>query len=296
MSALFDPSAPLVASGNLRRRRAVNRFAEGGATFAALVAVVVLGILVYSVAQRGLGAISLDFLTKAPPLFGGPGGGIAPAIVGTALIVAVATLIAMPVGILVALYMVEFAPRKIAGPIQLALDMLNGLPSIVVGLFVFGLLVVGHTQSGFAGALALAIIMLPLIARSTQEVLQLVPDTMREAADALGISRWRAVIGVILPAAMSGIVTGTVLAVARAAGETAPLIFTTSIFANGTTFSMFGHAMPNIPVQIFTLSESADPSGYQRAWGAALVLLVFILATNILARTLLARTRGSQTR
>ncbi len=296
MSALFDPSAPLVASGNLRRRRAVNRVAEGGATAAAVLAVIVLGILVYSVAQRGLGAISIDFLTKAPPLFGGPGGGIAPAIVGTALIVAVATLIAMPVGILVALYMVEFAPRKVAGPIQLALDMLNGLPSIVVGLFVFGLLVVGHTQSGFAGSLALAIIMLPLIARSTQEVLQLVPDTMREAADALGISRWRSVVGVILPAAMSGIVTGTVLAIARAAGETAPLIFTTSIFANGTTFSMFGQAIPNIPVQIFTLSESADPSGYERAWGAALVLLVFILATNILARTLLSRTRGSQSR
>jgi phosphate transport system permease protein len=296
LSALYDPTAPLTASGNLRRRRAVSRLAQSGAVASAVLAVGVLGVVVGSVAQRGAGAISIDFLTKSPPLFGGPGGGIAPAIVGTAVIVAVATVIAMPIGVLVAIYLSEFADPRAARVVRLALDLLNGLPSVVVGLFVFGLLVAGHKQSGFAAALALAIIMLPLIARSTEEMLLLVPRQLREAADALGVSRWRTVVGVVLPSALGGIVTGTILAVARAAGETAPLVFTCSIFGNQTTVDVFGTALPNIPVSIFVLSEQADPSGYARAWGAALVLLAFILLTNIAARALLARSRRKLTR
>jgi phosphate transport system permease protein len=161
----------------------------------------------------------------------------------------------------------------------------------VVGLFAFGLLVAGRHQSGFAGAVALAIIMLPLIARASQEMLLLVPGDLRAAADALGVARWRTVIGIVLPTALGGIVTGTVLAVARAAGETAPLVFTCSIFGNQTTLDLFGKAVPNIPVSIFTLSQAADASSFERAWGAALVLLVFILLTNIGARALLARSR-----
>ncbi len=286
MTEFADPESPLVASGNLRRRHVVNRLAESGATASALLAVGVLGIVIYAVASRGSSELSIDFLTKAPPLFGGSGGGIAPAIVGTALIVGLATVIAMPLAILVALYLTEFAGPRTAGLVRLALDLLNGLPSIVIGLFVFGLLVVGHHQTGFAGSFALAIIMVPLIARSSQEVLVLVPKSLREAAEALGVSRWRTVLGVILPSALSGILTGTVLAVARAAGETAPLIFTSSIFANGLELRIFGHALPNIPVSIFTLSEQADPAGYARAWGSALVLLVFILLANLGARAL----------
>jgi phosphate transport system permease protein len=296
VSALYDPTAPLTASGNLRRRRVVSRLAQSAAVGSAVLAVAVLAIVVISVAQRGAPALSVDFLTKPPPLFGGPGGGIAPAIVGTAVLVAVAALIAMPVGVLVAIYVSEFASPRSARPVRLALDLLNGLPSVVVGLFVFGLLVAGHKQSGFAGALALAIIMLPLIARATQEMLLLVPRPLREAADALGVSRWRTVVGVVLPSALGGIVTGTVLAVARAAGETAPLIFTCSIFGNQTTVDVFGKAVPNIPVSIFVLSEQADPSGYARAWGAALVLLAFILLANVAARGLLARSRRRLTR
>jgi phosphate transport system permease protein len=288
----IDFTAPLTASGNLRRRRVVNVFAETLATASALVAVAVLGIVVAGVVTRGAPAINIDFLTKDPPLFGGPGGGIAPSIVGTAVIVGVATAIAMPTGVLVAIYLTEFAGPRAARPIRLALDVLNGLPSIVIGLFVFGLLVAGHHQSGFAGSLALAIIMVPLIARASQEMLLLVPGHLREAADALGVSRWRTVVGVVLPAALGGIVTGTVLAVARAAGETAPLLVACSIFGNQVTVDLFGKALPNIPVSIFTLSEAADPAGYTRAWGAALVLLTFILLANIGARALLARSRA----
>jgi phosphate transport system permease protein len=262
-----------------------------GAILCALLAVAVLAIVVISVIARGAKVISWHFLTQAPPVLGGPGGGIAPMIVGTALIVGVATILAAPIGILVGIYVTEFASAPAARPIRLALDLLNGLPSVVIGLFVFGLLVAGHHQTGFAGAVSLAIIMLPLVARSAQEMLLVVPTPMREAADALGVSRWRTVIGVVLPSAAGGIVTGTVLAIARAAGETAPLVFTTSIVANRTTLDMFVQAVPNIPVYIFTVSEQADPAGFARAWGAALILLVFILATNIGARALLARTR-----
>jgi phosphate transport system permease protein len=292
MSATFDPTAPLTASGNLRRRQLVNRLAESAATGSALLAVAVLGIVVASVAVRGAGALSLDFLVKSPPQFGGPGGGIAPAIVGTAIIVLGAAVISVPLGVLVALYLTELAGARTAAVIRLALDLMNGLPSIVIGLFAFGLLVVGHHQSGFAGSVALSVIMLPLIARAAQEILLLVPHQLREAADALGVSRWRAVLGVVLPSALGGIVTGTVLAIARAAGETAPLLFTNSIFDNHVHADPFSQGLANIPISIFTLSEQADPSGYERAWSAGLVLLTFIVLANAGARALAARTRA----
>jgi phosphate transport system permease protein len=287
-----DPEAPLVASGNLRRRLLINRLATSGATAAALLAVGVLGIVIYSVAHNGASQLSFGFLTKNPPLFPGPGGGIAPAIVGTAVIVALATAIAMPLGILIALYLTEFAPRsRSARFMRLVLDLLNGLPSIVIGVFVFGLLVVGHGQSGLAGSVALSIIMLPLIARSSQEVLLLVPSSMREAAEALGVSRWRTVLGVVLPSALGGILTGTLLAVARAAGETAPLLLLSSSFLPGVHGNPFGHGLDNIPVSIFQASGQADKASFARAWGAAFVLLMFILVTSVSARALLNRSR-----
>ena len=284
---LPDYSGPLTPSDHLRRRQLVSRLAEATQTTSALLAVVVLGIVVYSVASRGASVLSIGFLTKAPPALSGvPGGGIAPEIIGTAVIMALATAIAMPMGILAALYLTEFAGPWSARALRLALDLLNGLPTIVVGLFVFGLLVVGHHQSGFAGSFALAIIMLPLIARATQEVLLLVPAGLREAADALGVSHWRTVRGVVLPTARGGILTATVLAVARAAGETAPLIFVCSIFGNTASLNLFGQALPNIPVYIFNASEAAEPYGFARAWGAACVLLAFILLANLGSRAL----------
>ena len=286
-SDLFDPRGPLTPSGTLRRRQLLSRFVEAAQTAAALLAVALLVFVIYSVVSRAASVLSLDFLTKSPPILAGePGGGIAPAIVGTAVIVALAAVIATPVGILVALYLTEFAGRRTASAIRLALDLLNGMPTILIGLFIFGLLVVGHHQSGFAGSVALAVVMLPLIARATQEVLLLVPSSLREAADALGVSHWRTVRGVVLPAARGGILTATMLAVARAAGETAPLLLTCSIFANNVAVNPFGdQGLPNIPVYIFTASEAAESSGFARAWGAAFVLLAFILLANIGVRT-----------
>lgn len=289
MAAAGQPSS-LRASGNLRRRKRINVLMEFAATAAALLAVAVLAIVVLSVARKGAPALSIDFFTKSPPVFGEAGGGIAPAIVGTLLLVLVATAMALPLGVLTALYLTEFARPRVARAVQVVLDVLNGLPSIVIGVFVFGLLVVGHVQSGFAGSFALATIMLPLVARATQEVLLLTPRSLREGALALGVSRWRTVLGIVLPSSLGGILTGTVLAVARAAGETAPLLFTTSIFANAMTTDL-RQALPNIPVTIFTLSESPDPADHARAWAAALVLMGFVLFASLGSRVLLARNR-----
>ena len=288
---LFDPTAPLKPSGNLRRRELVSKLASTGAIAAALLAIAVLAVVIYSVARRGLGSVSFAFITQAPTVTGN-GGGIAPELVGTIIIVALATAIAAPIGVLTALFVTEFAGSRIAGMIRAVLDLMQGLPSIIVGVVVYGLLVVGSGQSGYAASVALAIIMLPLVARASQEVILLVPISLREAADALGVNRWRTIWGVVLPEARAGIVTGTLLAVARAAGETAPLILICSVF-NPNAFSLdpfaANHALPNVPVYIFTLSEQADPSSFATAWGAALVLLTMILIANIGARFLFTR-------
>jgi len=292
-SSLPDPTAPLTPSGNLRRRDAVSSLVYFGASAAALGAVVLLIAVVYAVAERGAAALRLSFLITNPS--GLSGGGIANALLGTAVIVAFAALIAVPIGILTGLYLTEFAgPRsRSARALKFVLDLLQGLPTIIIGVVVYGLLVATtHVESGFAGAVALSIVMLPLIARASQEVLLLVPNSLREAADALGVDRWRTVLGVILPAAAGGIATGAILSIARAAGETAPLLFVDSIYSpNATELNIFGHGVPSIPMYIYTTYDLPDPSALTRAWGAAFVLLVFIMLANIAARLLLARTR-----
>jgi phosphate transport system permease protein len=287
--AVPDPTAPLTPTGNLRRRQIFSRIAESGATVAAVLAVAVLGIVVYTVVTRGASALSLEFLVTGAPT------GVAPAIVGTAVIVAIATAIAAPLGILVALYLTEFSGSRMAGIIKLTLDLMNGLPSIIIGLFIFELLVVGNGQSAYAASVSLAIIMLPLVARGSMEVLLLVPKSISEAADALGVSRWRTVLGVILPSALGGILTSTVLAVARAAGETAPLIFACSVFDPGAVSLNPTEAIPNIPVRIFELSEEANPEGFAQAWGMSLVLVSFILFASLGARALLTRSKRKMT-
>jgi phosphate transport system permease protein len=285
MSGVPDPSAPLISSGNLRRRQVFSKATEYGATAAAVLAIAVLGIVVYTVVARGAKALSLDFVFTAAPT------GIGPELLGTAIIVLIATLIAMPLGVLIALFLTEFAGDRAAAPIRHTLDLMNGLPSIIIGLFIFGLLVNHRKQSGFAASVALAIIELPLIARSSQEILLLVPGSIREAADALGVARWRSVLGVVLPSALGGIVTSTVLAVARAAGETAPLIFATSVFDPGRFSINPFEALPNVPVTIYTLSEEGNPEGFTQAWGLSLMLVSLILFASLGARALLARSK-----
>jgi len=282
-------------SPRARRRRIVNHLAELAATFAALLAVVVLAVVFLSVFKRGFEAMNLDFFTKTPAVFGEEGGGIAQAFVGSLVIVGLATLMVIPVGVAVAVYVAEFAGPNMARAVRLALDVLNGLPSIVIGIFIFAAIVVTHQQSAFAGSLALAIIMLPLVARSTQEVLALIPQSLRSAALALGSTRRQLVFRVLLPAAVGGILTGTILAVARAAGETAPLLFTTAL-AGQLVNTNPREPLQSVPLAIFQLSESPDPNDHAKAWAAAAVLMTFVLVVSLAARVLLARNRRKLTR
>ncbi len=277
----------LTGAGNGRRRLA-NRLMEALATLTAVIAVGVLLIVIGSVAIKGVSAINLDFFIHSPAPFGQAGGGIANSIVGTAILIGLATVIALPIGILVGIHASEFASPRVAGAVRFALDILAGVPTIVTGIFIFGLLVVGHVQSGIAGSIALATIMLPIVARSSQEVLALVPRTLREAALALGVPHWRMVLRVVLPCAASGLITGALLGVARIAGETAPLLFTSSIAASTVTTNI-SQALPSIPVSIFTLSESASPSDHAQGWAAGLLLILFVLTLSVLARALHGR-------
>jgi phosphate transport system permease protein len=288
-----DLSALQRPNDRLRRRRLVNRGMEVVAWLAAAVAVAILGIVVWSVAKRGASELNLDLLTKPAVPYALPNvtQGLANAFAGTLVLVGLATLMALPVGILVAIYVNEFAPRPIRRGLGLVLDVLNGIPAIVIGIFVFGLLVAGHKQSGYAGSFALAVLMLPLVARATIEVLALVPSTLREASLGLGVPRWRTTLGIVLPQTVGGIVTGTVLAVARVAGETAPLLIVCSVGVSNSADWNPSHALQSVPVTIFELSESPQPSDHARAWAAAFVLLMFILVTSLCARWLATRSR-----
>lgn len=292
MSSHSLTRASLRADG-LPRRRVVNRSMELLAWLAAAIGVGILAIVVWSVARRGAGALNLDLITKTPAAFSltPVKQGLANAFAGSLVIVGIATAMAVPVGILVAVYLNEFARPSVRTSVSLSLDVLNGVPAIVIGIFVYGLFVVGHGQSAFAGSFALACIMLPLIARSTLEVLVLVPMSLREASLALGVPRWRTTLSIVLPQTLGGIVTGTVLAVARAAGETAPLLFTSSLVGTHVAWSPH-RALQTVPVAIFELAESPDPADHTRAWAAAFVLLLFILVTSLGARSL--ATRGTR--
>jgi phosphate transport system permease protein len=287
-----DLSALQRPQDRLRRRRVFNRGMEVLAWLAAAIAVFFLGVVVWSVAQRGWSQLNLDFLTKSQVQFEPTvKQGLANAFVGSLVIVGLATAMALPFGILIAIYVNEFAPRRIRSVIGLTLDVLAGVPAIVIGFFVFGLIVVSHGQSAYAGAFALAVIMLPFEYRATVEVLALVPNSLREAGLGVGAPRWRTTLGIVLPQTIGGVLTGTTLAVARVAGETAPLLFTSSLLTSSGTHWNPSQALQTVPVAIFQLSDSADPADHARAWAAALVLILFILFASLGARWLATRSK-----
>lgn len=278
-----------VRSAALRRRKLTEKTFAGLAVASAVIAVGILALVLGTVIHKGVSQLSLDFFTKARPLFGQTGG-IADALVGSALIVGMAMVMAIPVSILVAIFMSEYAGPRLSVALRIVLDVLNGVPAIVVGIFVFGLLVVGRGQSAIFGAFSLAVLMLPMVARATQEVLEIVPRSLREASLALGVTRWRTTLSIVLPTAIGGILTGVVIAVARVAGETAPLLFTSSIAANQIS-SDVTNALPTLPVSIFVFSESPDPNEQAMGWAAALVLILFVLVLNIVAKVVAGRQR-----
>ena len=284
----------LRATGRSRRRLVKSRAVDVLATLAAAAAVLVLGWVVVSVLLKGLSALNWGFFTENQPTFNPlgttSGGGIANAIVGTAIMVGIATIMALPFGVLVAIYVSEFSRPSVARGVRLALDVLNGIPSIVIGICVFVLIVKSTGYSGYSGAFALAIIMVPLISRATMEVLELVPASLREASFALGVSKWRTVIKVLMPTVFGGILTGATLAVARAAGETAPMIFTNLVYENKVSTDP-SHALASIPLTIFNYSESFDTHLNDQAWAAAFVLMSFVLVSSLTARALLMRSQ-----
>ncbi len=291
-ASALDNRALAPTSASRRRRDKIARATLGVATGIALVPLI---LIVYYILKQGLGAISLDFFITDPTgSFLGDPGGVRSAIVGTIEIVGLATLLSVPLGIGLALYLTEYGKdSRFASLIRFLIDVMTGVPSIVFGLFVYIVLVVtnvgGESFSGWKGSIALALLMLPIVARSAEVVLKLVPDSLREAALALGSPRWRVMFRVVLPTALPGIVTGTLLAIARAAGETAPLIFTAAI-VNGTSLDLT-QRMNSLPAQIFKDLAQPRDELVQRAWGAALTLVVMILLLIVAARLIQRRSR-----
>jgi phosphate transport system permease protein len=249
----------------------------------------VLAAIVGYVIYRGASYINWEFLTHMPVPLGRDGGGIANAIVGSLIIVAMAIFMAVPVGIGSAVYLSEFPGSWLGRPVRLVADVLTGVPSIVVGLFAYAILVAPFgTFSGYAGAGALAFIMVPIILISAQESLRLVPDSLREGALALGVPRWRVIISVVVPAAYRALITGLVLAIARALGETAPLLFTA--FGNRFWSTDPGGPMAAVPLVIYRYAIGPYPQWHEQAWAAAFILVVIVIISSILTRLVL-RTR-----
>lgn len=258
------------------RRRIAERLAVGLLALATLAAVALLVIILSYVVARGLPAIDLAFFTQRPRPFGEVGGGVQPAIVGTVALAAISGAIAIPIGIAAAIFVVEYRTGRYAAPVRFAAELIAGLPSIVIGVFVWALLVRGLIGSfaGLAGAVALAVIMVPIVARTVEEVLRLVPMSLREAALALGAPKWKVILRVVLPTARAGVVTAAVLALARSAGETAPLLLT----ALGNEFFSLDLLRPidALPLRIYRYAISPYDDWHTKAWGASLVLVVVI--------------------
>jgi phosphate transport system permease protein len=286
-------AGPIIAPVSARRRR-TDSIARGTLLVLTLIALVPLFLVVYYLLQKGLGAISWNFFTTDPTgRFLGDPGGIKSAIIGTILIVLLATVIALPLGVGVALFLVEYGKKSVfANVVRYFIDVMTGVPSIVFGLFIYIVLVLsgfGGSFAGWKGSIALALLMLPVVTRSSEVVLNLVPNSLREAALALGAPRWRVIFKVVLPTALPGILTGSLLAVARGAGETAPLLFT-AFAVNATTYNL-GDQMNSLPMQIFNDVRQAQANIVERAWGAALTLVVMILVLTLVARTVQRRSR-----
>ncbi|HMD91612.1 MAG TPA: phosphate ABC transporter permease PstA [Trebonia sp.] len=272
-------------------RRAKNQIMTWLMVLAFVLAMIPLGFVIVTVIAKGASVISWSFLTSSIPVDVAPAGegGIAPAIVGTIEITALATVIAVPLGILGAIYINEYGGKGLlASIIRFMADVMTGVPSIVMGLFIFTIWTLHYGYSGMAGSFALACLMLPIVIRSTEEMLKLVPDALREGSYALGATKSRVTVTVVLPAAVGGIVSGALLAVARAAGETAPLLFTIGIVTS-VNRNVFAGANTSLPSLIFTNANSVYTGAQARGWGAALTLIVIAFVLLITARFVTAR-------
>jgi phosphate transport system permease protein len=275
------------------KRKLVNQFFMGLLALATLIALIPLFSVFAYVVQHGAPALNLNFFTRLPVPVGELGGGMGNAIVGTLVLVAIAGLIGVPIGIACGVYLSEYSFGKIATSLRFTIDLLASVPSIIVGLFAYALVVVPlHRFSAYAGGVALAIIMIPTIARSTEELLKLVPVHIREAGLALGIPRWRVIIRIVVRGSLSGIMTGVMLSLARAAGETAPLLFTA---LNSRYWpKSLDQPISSLPVQIYTYAISPYEDWHKQAWAGALLLVGFVLIMNLLMRIIIKRPVSSR--
>jgi phosphate transport system permease protein len=272
-------------------RRTKNRLMTALMVLAFVITIVPLGFVLVTVIAKGASIISWQFLTSSipPNVLPANVGGMAPAIVGTLEITALATVISVPIGVLGAIYINEYGGKGIlARVVRFMSDVMTGVPSIIMGLFIFTLWTLHFQYSGLGGALALACLMLPIVIRSTEEMLKLVPDSLRQGSYALGATKARVTVTVVLPAAVGGIVSGALLAVARAAGETAPLLFTIGIVTS-TNPNVFSGATTALPTQIFVNATQPYTGAQERGWGAALTLVVITFIFMIVARLVTAR-------
>ena len=272
------------------RRKWINKVMLGLSSIAAGIAIFMVALILGYTLIHGISYLNLDLLTQSAKPVGEAGGGMRNEIFGTLILVGLGSIIALPIGLLAGIFLSEYASPKVAATVRFMADILAGVPSIVVGVYVYAIMVRPmHSYSALSGGVALAMIMIPVVARTAEESLRLVPNSMREAALALGITRWRAVIGVIIPGALTGIITGVMLAVARIAGETAPLLFT----ALGSQFGVQGLLKPigALPLQIFKYAMSPYKSEQQQAWAGAFLLVILVLGISILVRWISNRKR-----
>ena len=255
---------------------------------AVLLALVPLALVLFYVVTQGITSLNLAFFTNMPTPVGEPGGGMGNAILGSLIVTGLGALFAIPIGIMSGIYAAEYAGTRLASAVRFAADTLNGVPSIVIGLFIYGIAVLPFRQfSALAGGLALGVMMIPLIMRTTEELLLLVPSTLREGALALGATRGRAVFSVVVPAALPGILTGILLALARIAGETAPLLFT--VLNNGYFSTDVTQPIATLTVQVYTYAISPYEDWHRQAWAGALVLVSIVFFCSLIARVATAR-------
>jgi phosphate transport system permease protein len=269
-------------------RKILSALFVGACALSVVLALIPLAFILFFVVSQGVQSLNLDFFMNNPRPVGEVGGGMANAIVGTLILVALASALAVPIGILSGVYLAEYRGSRFAAAVRFAADTLNGVPSIVIGVFAYGIVVLplGHFST-LAGGFALGVMMIPIIARTTEELLLLVPNALREGALALGATRARAVFSVIVPAALPGIITGVVLALARIAGETAPLLFTS--FNNAFFSTSLTQPISSITVQVFTYAISPYEDWHRQAWAGALVLVSIVLICSMAARIAAAR-------
>jgi phosphate transport system permease protein len=289
----MSPERPDLPGGLSRWRRMTNLAALGGAWLCAAIVILPLALIVWHLLAHGLPGLDLAFFTHMPKPVGEPGGGMANAIVGTLILVATGAAIAVPIGVGAGVWLAEYGRGRFAAVVRYTADVLAGVPSIVVGVVAYGLVVMPmHRFSAIAGGVALAILMLPTIVRATEEVVLLVPRSYREAALALGAPRWRAIQEIVIPSASAGIVTAIVLAIARAAGETAPLLFTA---LNNRFWSLqLDQPMASLPAFIYDYAKAPYEDWNRQAWTAALTLLFVVATLSGVLRLSLRRSHGGR--